>query len=64
MFDLTGDKIDSTTLQPGKGNIFVAIPENRLDLDTIALKYPGGRWETLPRRNKTEVLYYAYILSP
>jgi hypothetical protein len=64
LFDLTSDKIDSLTLRPGKRNIFVAIPENRSDLTTISQKYPGGTWETTPRRYKQEVLYYAYIINP
>ena len=63
-FDLTSNTIDSSTLQPGKGNIFVAIPENRADLDTIALKYPSGTWETIQRDYKQEVLYYAYLIRP
>jgi len=63
-FDLTSNTIDSSTLQPGKGNIFVAIPENRADLDTIALKYPGGTWETIQRDYKQEVLYFAYLMRP
>jgi 4-amino-4-deoxy-L-arabinose transferase-like glycosyltransferase len=63
-FDLTSDTIDSSTLRPGKGNIFVAIPENRADLGTIALKYPGGTWETVQRGYKQEVLYYAYLMRP
>jgi hypothetical protein len=63
-FDLTSDTIGSSTLRPGKGNIFVAIPENRADLSTIALKYPGGTWETIQRDYKQEVLYYAYLIRP
>ena len=63
-FDVTSDTIDSSTLRPGRGNIFVAIPENRADLDTIALKYPGGTWETIQRDYKQEVLYYAYLIRP
>jgi hypothetical protein len=64
MFDSTSEKIESTTLRPGNGNMFVAIPENRNDLDTIATKYPDGIWETIGRRYKPGVLYYAYILVP
>jgi hypothetical protein len=64
LFDLRSDTIDSMTLRPGKRNIFVAIPENRSDLITISQKYPGGTWESTPRRYKQEVLYYAYIIPP
>jgi hypothetical protein len=61
---LTCDKFASLTLHPGKGNIFVAIPENRADLATIELKFPGGTGEPVPRHFKQEVLYYAYLLPP
>jgi 4-amino-4-deoxy-L-arabinose transferase-like glycosyltransferase len=64
LFDMTSEKINNLSLRPGKRNIFVAIPENRSDLGTISLKYPGGTWETTQRRYKQEVLYYAYILPP
>jgi 4-amino-4-deoxy-L-arabinose transferase-like glycosyltransferase len=64
LVDLSTDKIDSLTLRPGKGNIFVAIPENRADLTTIEQKFPGGTWESVSRRFKAEVLYYAYLLPP
>jgi 4-amino-4-deoxy-L-arabinose transferase-like glycosyltransferase len=63
-YDLTTDKIDSLTLRPGKGDLFVAIPENRADLATIELKYPGGKWESVQRQFKQEVLYYAYLIPP
>jgi 4-amino-4-deoxy-L-arabinose transferase-like glycosyltransferase len=62
--DLTTDKIDNLVLRSGKGNIFVAIPENRADLTTIEQKFPGGRWESVQRRFKAEVLYFAYLLPP
>ena len=64
LIDLTTDKINSLTLRPDKGNIFVAIPENRADLTAIEQKFPGGTWESVPRRFKAEVLYYAYLLPP
>jgi hypothetical protein len=64
LIDLTTDKIDSLTLRPGQGNIFVAIPENRADLTAIEQKFPGGTWESVPRRFKAEILYYAYLLPP
>jgi hypothetical protein len=64
LYDLTTDKIDSLILRPGKGDLFVAIPENRADLATIELKYPGGKWESVQRQFKQEVLYYAYLIPP
>jgi 4-amino-4-deoxy-L-arabinose transferase-like glycosyltransferase len=62
MYDLTHDTIDILVLTEGKSNVFVAIPENRSDLERIEEKYPGGTWEEVGRRYKDEVLYYAYIL--
>jgi hypothetical protein len=64
LYDLTTDKIGSLTLRSGKGNIFVAIPENRANLTAIEQKFPGGKWEAVPRKFKAEVLYYAYLLPP
>jgi 4-amino-4-deoxy-L-arabinose transferase-like glycosyltransferase len=64
LFDLRTDTLDSLALRPGKRNIFVAIPENRKDLETIAQKYPGGTWETKQKLYKQEILYYTYILPP
>jgi len=64
LVDLSTDKIDGLTLRPGKGNIFVAIPENRADLTAVEQKFPGGKFESVPRRFKAEVLYYAYLLPP
>jgi 4-amino-4-deoxy-L-arabinose transferase-like glycosyltransferase len=62
MYDLNDNSINDLALVPGKSNIFVAIPENRADLEQIRAKFPGGTWEEVPRRYKVEVLYYAYIL--
>lgn len=62
MVDLNRDMIDTLALTEGKSNVFVSIPENRSDLERIEEKYPGGTWEEVGRRFKTEVLYYAYIL--
>jgi 4-amino-4-deoxy-L-arabinose transferase-like glycosyltransferase len=62
MYDINRDMIDSLVLNPGKSNIFVAIPENRIDLERIKEIYPGGTWEEVGRRYRLEVLYYAYIL--
>ncbi|MGD0877944.1 MAG: hypothetical protein ABSA01_07345 [Anaerolineales bacterium] len=51
-------------LRPDKGKKIVAIPKNRTDLANIQLKYPGGKWESVQRRFKQEVLYYAYLIPP
>lgn len=61
-YDLDRTMIDTLVLTEGKSNVFVSIPENRSDLERIMEKYPGGTWEEVGRRFKTEVLYYAYIL--
>jgi hypothetical protein len=62
MTDLTTNSIDTLSLRPKKAAIFVAIPENRSDLNLVSQKYPGGTWIQEARRYKVEVLYYAYIL--
>jgi hypothetical protein len=62
MVDLNSDMINTLVLNEGKSNLFVAIPENRSDLERIKDKYPGGSWEEVGRRYKEETLYYAYIL--
>jgi len=62
MSDLNRDMIDALVLNEGKSNFFVAIPENRSDLERIREKYPGGTWEEVMRRYKNEILYYAYVL--
>lgn len=62
MYDVTGESIDSMVLDPTKSQIFVAIPENRSDLERVAARYPGGTWEEVGRRYKPEILYYAYLL--
>jgi 4-amino-4-deoxy-L-arabinose transferase-like glycosyltransferase len=62
MYDITGESIETLVLDPEKSQIFSAIPENRLDLERIANRFPGGTWEEIYRRYKSEVLYYAYIL--
>ena len=64
LFDLTRDKIAGLTLRPGKQDIFVAIPENKVDLNTIEQEFPGGSREFVKRTFKDEVLYYAYLYSP
>jgi hypothetical protein len=62
MYDINSDMIDTLVLNEGKSNVFVAIPENRSDLERIEEKYPVGTWEEIGHRYKNEVLYYAYIL--
>jgi 4-amino-4-deoxy-L-arabinose transferase-like glycosyltransferase len=61
-FDITGASLEGLRLPEGRGAMFVAIPENILDLQRVAQLYPGGRWEEVPRVYKVETLYYAYIL--
>jgi 4-amino-4-deoxy-L-arabinose transferase-like glycosyltransferase len=62
MVDLTPDMVGTIALTEGKSNVFIAIPENRSDLEQIEQKFPGGTWEQVDRRYINEVLYFAYIL--
>ena len=64
MEDLTTDSIASFTLSSDKGAIFAAIPDNLADLQKIAERYPGGKWEQFERIVQPEVLYYAYVYPP
>jgi hypothetical protein len=64
MVDLTTDSIAAFTLPSDKGAIFAAIPDNLADLQKIAERYPGGKWEQFERIVQPEVLYYAYIYPP
>ena len=62
--DLQVDSILGLSLTPGRGAFIVAIPENKELLQQVMQKYPGGSWETRPRKGPDEVLYYAYTLTP
>lgn len=62
--DLREDFFDQIKRTPEEGQFFVAIPENLSDLETIAHEYSGGTWSEMPRKTKSEVLYYAYTLPP
>jgi 4-amino-4-deoxy-L-arabinose transferase-like glycosyltransferase len=46
------------------GLFFVAIPAQKDNLTAIAGLIQGGEWQTLQRRSRAEVLYYAYIVPP
>ncbi len=63
-YDLVAESIPHLSFNPGRGAFIVAIPENEELLQQIMEKFPGGTWETIPRKVRDEVLYYAYILSP
>ncbi len=62
--DLHLDTIADFSLETERGAIIAAIPENKMLLDEIIVKYPGGTEESVLRLMSTEVLYYAYILPP
>ncbi len=62
--DLSGESILNLTLHPGKGAYIIAIPENRGLLQQVMQLHPGGLWEVMPRQDRDEVLYYAYLLPP
>jgi 4-amino-4-deoxy-L-arabinose transferase-like glycosyltransferase len=63
-YDLNADSLASLTLNNEKGALIIAIPENQALLEQVMERYPGGKWEIVPRKVKNEVLYYAYVLSP
>jgi 4-amino-4-deoxy-L-arabinose transferase-like glycosyltransferase len=62
--DLQADSIPGLSFTSGQGAYIAAIPENREMLQQVEQRYPGGTWETMERKVKDEVLYYAYILTP
>lgn len=62
--DLRVGDLPEFTLDPSRGALFAAIPENQMLLDEIIKKYPGGTEESVLRLMSDEVLYYAYILPP
>jgi hypothetical protein len=63
-YDLVAESIPILSLNPDKGAFIVAIPENEALLRQVMEQYPGGTWETMPRKTREEVLYFAYILAP
>jgi hypothetical protein len=62
--NLKADELETFTLPVDQGVLFAAIPENVSVLDVIEDRYPGGTRESVIRKSKNEVLYYAYILPP
>lgn len=62
--NLTTDELETFTLPDNLGVLFAAIPENMAALDVIEGRFPGGTRESVVRKTKNEVLYYAYILPP
>ena len=62
--NLTAEELETFTLPGEQGVLFAAIPENLSALDVIEERYPGGTRESVIRKSKNEVLYYAYILPP
>jgi Dolichyl-phosphate-mannose-protein mannosyltransferase len=43
-----------------RGALFVALPEHRDDLETVAQYAPGGKWMEVPRKYRDGLLYLAY----
>jgi hypothetical protein len=62
--NLRAEELETFTLPVDQGVLFAAIPENVSVLDVIEDRYPGGTRESVIRKSKNEVLYYAYILPP
>lgn len=49
--------------RPAGPALFIAIPENLDSLRMLQASYPGGDWQKLQRKTKTdEVLFYSYTL--
>ena len=62
--NLNLDELGAFTLPENQGVLFAAIPENMDALDIIEDRFPGGTRQSIPRKTKNEILYYAYILPP
>jgi 4-amino-4-deoxy-L-arabinose transferase-like glycosyltransferase len=43
-----------------RGALFIALPEHRDDLETVAQYAPGGKWLEVPRKYRDGLLYLAY----
>jgi 4-amino-4-deoxy-L-arabinose transferase-like glycosyltransferase len=55
------DAVDLTGLRP---TLLVATPDNLSAIRSLAQRYPGGKWQEVPRQTEQETLYYAYVLGP
>jgi hypothetical protein len=63
--DLTAESIAMLQLPPDTRAGFFAIPENRMLIDAISQKYPGGERGLVYRRsNPNEILFEYYIIKP
>ena len=63
--DLTAEDLATLTLAPDQKSAFFAIPENRLLIDEISQRYPGGQRGLIYRKTRPgEVLFEYYILAP
>jgi hypothetical protein len=62
--DLQAESVPGLTLTPERGAYVVAIPENKDLLQQVAERYPGGTWESMPRKVRDEVLFFSYTLTP
>lgn len=61
--DLTSDQATQFDLSGRLPALVLATPDNLGGLQTIAQRYPGGTWETVPSSMRDETLYYAYTLG-
>ena len=62
--NLSVEELETFMLPENRGVLFAAIPENMGALDVIEERFPGGTRQSVMRKAKNEVLYYAYILPP
>jgi hypothetical protein len=61
--DLAPTEVETADLSKSLPALLIATPDNKAALATLASRYPGGQWQTVPRQTKPETLYYAYVLS-
>jgi hypothetical protein len=62
--DLTAESIATLQLPPDSKAGFFAIPENRMLIDAISQKYPGGQRGLVYRKsNLNEILFEYYIIN-
>ena len=61
--DIDPSKAASADLSGDLPAFIVATPDNLAALQEISQRYPGGKWEAVPRSSHNETLYFAYTLE-
>jgi 4-amino-4-deoxy-L-arabinose transferase-like glycosyltransferase len=63
--DMAVDSVANLELPPGHKAVFFASPENRVAIEILRTKYPGGVYGIMLRKTKPqEILFEYYILNP